>query len=187
MSYNKNNLNYGKPGCKDAVWKKAKKINEKDPSEYRKCAITGNEIRYSHYGDNSSIYNWDIDHIISKVCNGSDHIFNLHAVNSSKNRSMGNSMAEKPKAVKLMFENMRIKRNIEENKKTNFKWEKSIIGKTFLIKPSPITIPQRGIIKSYNKNFVFVFWEDAKYETRLPLDKHLFEIIPEGRPKRIHI
>ena len=181
---NNKNTNYGRKDCKDAVWKKAKKVKELNPDEYRLCAISNDIIRYSHYGNNSSIYNWDIDHIIPKSKNGSDDISNLQAVSASKNRSIGNSIKEKPEVMTKMFEAKRIQRGILPKKHVGFKWDSSIIGKIFWVKASPTTIPQRGFIQSYDKKYVKVFWEDAKYEIILPLDKDLFEVIPEGRPKR---
>jgi len=178
------NTNYGRPGCKDSVWKKGKIIKDMDPTEFRICKMSNSIIRYSHYGDNSSIHNWDIDHIIPKSRNGSDDISNLQPVSSSKNRSIGNSIKNKPYVMEKMFEEIRIQRGILRKKNVDFKWESSIIGKAFWVKATPTTTPQRAIINSYNKKYVNVFWEHAKYETKLPLDKDLFETIPEGRPKR---
>ena len=184
MSLNTNYRNYGRPGCKDAVWKKGKKIQDMDPNEFRKCNISNNIIRYSHYGDNNSVYNWDIDHIIPKSKNGSNDISNLQPVSSSKNRSMGNSIKNKPSVMEKMFEEMRYNRCILRKKNVDFKWDNSIIGNTFWVKATPTAMAQRAIINSYDKKLVTVFWECSKYETTLPLDKDLFEIIPEGRPKR---
>ena len=180
----KMNTNYGRSDCKNAVWKKAKKIKGENSDEYRLCSLSNNIIRYSHYGNNNSIYNWDIDHIIPKSKNGSDDISNLQAVSASKNRSIGNSIKEKPEVMEKMFEAKRMQRGILPKKHVNFKWDASVIGKIFWVKASPTTIPQRAFIQSYNKKYVTVFWEDAKYEMLLPLDKELFESIPEGRPKR---
>jgi CRISPR/Cas system Type II protein with McrA/HNH and RuvC-like nuclease domain len=104
------NTNYGRPGCKDSVWKKGKIIKDMDPTEFRICKMSNSIIRYSHYGDNSSIHNWDIDHIIPKSRNGSDDISNLQPVSSSKNRSIGNSIKNKPHVMEKMFEEIRIQR-----------------------------------------------------------------------------
>lgn len=176
--------NYGNPGCKLAVWKKAKKIKDLNPEEYRLCKISGNIIRYSHYGNNKSPNNWDIDHIIPKNKNGSDDLSNLQPISSSKNRSMRDSLKEKPEIIEKMFEAMCHNRGISNERNHDFKWNINIIGQSFWVKATPITTPQIAIIKSYDKQFVKVFWEDARFETNLPLDKNLFEKIPEGRPKR---
>lgn len=180
------NTKYGRPGCKDEVWKKAKIIKGLDPNEFRECSLSKKIIRYFDHGNNKSEYNWDIDHWIPKASGGPDDLWNLWAVSASKNRSMGSSMVDKPDAVKLMFSAMRAKRGIVETK-TDFKWDPSICGKRFWVKASPVTTPKIGIIQSYDSKSVSVFWEDAKYEMTLPLDKHLFESIPEGRPKRRRI
>ena len=177
--------NYGRSACKDAVWRKGKKIAGKNPDEYRKCVLSGKVIRYSHYGNNKSRYNWDIDHIISINQNGPDDLWNLQPVYASKNRSMGASLKEKPGVMELMFDAMRQKRGIDNHTKMTFRWDNSIIGKLFWVKASPITVPQIANIVSYNKTSVQVFWEAAGWETTLPLDSSLFEpISEEGRSKR---
>ena len=180
-----NSTNYGRSGCKDAVWRKGSKIVGKNPDEYRKCVLSGKVIRYSHYGNNKSRYNWDIDHIVPKSRNGSDHISNLQPVSASKNRSIGCSLSEKPAVMIRMFDAMRVKRGIDNHTKLTFRWDNSIIGKPFWVKASPITMPQIASIVSYNKTSVQVFWEAAGWETTLPLDSSLFEpISEEGRSKR---
>ena len=176
--------NYGRSGCKDAVWRKGIKIVGKNPDEYRKCVLSGNVIRYSHYGNNKSRYNWDIDHIVPKSRNGSDDIWNLQPVAASKNRSIGSSLAEKPEVMARMFSAMRAKRGISAHAaRMTFRWD-SIINKPVWVKASPITAPQIARVISYNKTSVCVFWEDAGWETTLPLDYSLFEPISEGRAKR---
>jgi hypothetical protein len=186
--FNKNttmSTNYGRSGCKDAVWRKGKKIAGKNPDEYRKCSISGKVIRYSHYGNNKSRYNWDIDHIISRNQNGPDDLWNLQPVYASKNRSMGASLKEKPGVMELMFDAMRVKRGICIDKRMTFHWDESIIGKLFWVKASPITVPQIATIVSYNKTSVQVFWQNAGWETTLPLDGSLFEpLSEEGRSNR---
>ena len=181
----KNSTSYGRSGCKDAVWRKARKIVGKNPDEYRRCSITGKVIRYSHYGNNKSRYNWDIDHIIATNQNGPDDLWNLQPVSASKNRSMGASLKEKPGAMELMFDAMRLKRGIDIDTRITFRWDDSIIGKPFWVKASPITAPQIASIVSYNKTSVRVFWQNAGWETTLPLDSSLFELISDdGRSKR---
>ena len=176
--------NYGRSGCKDAVWRKGGKIVGKNPDEYRKCVLSGKVIRYSHYGNNKSKYAWDIDHIFPKSRNGSDHISNLQPVVSSKNRSIGSSLSEKPDVMVRMFDAMRLHRGLDNHARMTFRWDDSIIGKPFWVKSSPVTLPQIARIVSYNKTGVRVFWEDAGWDTSLPLDHALFEPISEGRSTR---
>jgi hypothetical protein len=167
------------------VWRKGSKIVGKNPDEYRKCVLSGKVIRYSHYGNNKSRYNWDIDHIVPKSRNGSDHISNLQPVSASKNRSIGCSLSEKPAVMIRMFDAMRVKRGIDNHTKMTFRWDNSIIGKPFWVKASPITAPQIAKVISYNKTSVQVFWEATGWETTLPLDSSLFEpISEEGRSNR---
>ena len=180
--------NYGRSGCKDAVWRKGVKIVGKNPGEYRKCVLSGNVIRYSHYGNNKSRYNWDIDHIVPKSRNGSDDISNLQPVASSKNRSIGCSLSEKPEVMVRIFNAMRAKRGISAHvERMTFRWDESIIGKPFWVKASPITVAQIARVVSYSKTSVCVMWEDAGWETTLPLDYSLFEPISDGRSKRRRI
>lgn len=64
---------------KIAVWKKAEKIKDKDPSVWRLDPY-GKLMRYSNYGKNHST-GWIINHIIPQSLNGSNDIRNLQALN----------------------------------------------------------------------------------------------------------
>jgi hypothetical protein len=49
-------IKYGNKECKLAVWKKGKKIKGRNANEYRRCRMSNNIIRYSHYGKKKSKY-----------------------------------------------------------------------------------------------------------------------------------
>lgn len=50
---------------KNTIWEKAIIVNNYNPAEIRKDAC-GAWIRYDKYGDRSSIYGWEVDHIFPK-------------------------------------------------------------------------------------------------------------------------
>lgn len=75
------------------VWNKAKKIRGKNPAKYRKDAY-GKTIYKASYGKSSEM-GWDVDHIRPKSRGGSNSVRNLQALNSSTNRSKGNSLKKK--------------------------------------------------------------------------------------------
>ena len=178
------NVYYGQPGYELAVWNLAKTIPGKDPAEWRKCRMTGKVMRYSHRGKNESDSNWDVDHKIPKARGGSDHICNLEAINSSKNRSIGNSMDDKPEQVVKYFDAIREHRGIQDKVHPGFKWRKSIIGKMFLVKASPRTNPELATILDFDNQSVRIAWKYTNWEKRLPLDARLFEPVSDGRPTR---
>ena len=74
---------------KDTVWDKAKPIRGKDPDEYRQDPY-GNQMFKDSYGRDSEM-GWHLDHINPKSQGGSDSVRNLQAMNSSKNRSLGDT------------------------------------------------------------------------------------------------
>ena len=74
---------------KDQVWGKAQTIRGKDPARYRRDPY-GNQMFYDSYGKDST-QGWHKDHINPKSKDGSDSLRNLQAMNSRKNRSLGNS------------------------------------------------------------------------------------------------
>ena len=74
---------------KNDVWKKAKKIRGKDPDLYRRDPY-GNEMYKPSYGKESE-KGWVIDHIKPVSHGGSDHLRNLQAMNTVKNRNLGDS------------------------------------------------------------------------------------------------
>lgn len=74
---------------KDRVWDSARKIRGKDPDRYRRDEY-GNQMYYDSYGKDSP-QGWQLDHINPSSKGGSDSVRNLQAMNSRKNRSLGNT------------------------------------------------------------------------------------------------
>ncbi len=71
------------------VWKKAKSVPGKSPATHRQDPY-GNVIFKGSYGKDSAM-GWQIDHIRPKSKGGSDRLSNLQAMQSHKNRSLGNT------------------------------------------------------------------------------------------------
>jgi 5-methylcytosine-specific restriction endonuclease McrA len=83
---------------KDAVWDKAKKIRGKDPELYRQDPY-GNAMYKPSHGKSSDM-GWDVDHIKPESKGGKTTTRNLQALNSSVNRSKGNSFKKKSRHSK---------------------------------------------------------------------------------------
>ena len=73
----------------DKVWSRAKKIRGEDPSKVRQDPY-GNLIRKDRFGK-ASPQGWEIDHIMPKSKGGSDHLRNLQAMQTDKNRDLGDT------------------------------------------------------------------------------------------------
>eukprot|EP01035_Chromulina_nebulosa_P017293 gene17293-22829_t len=84
---------YGHTGCKSAVWEKARTVRGKDPDLYRRDPY-GNVMYKSSYGKDSKM-GWSIDHKIPSSHGGSDALRNLQALNSTKNKSLGNNLKKR--------------------------------------------------------------------------------------------
>jgi len=84
---------YQTAGAKDAVWAKAKPINGKDANTTRQDPY-GDPISYSSYGKDTAM-GWNIDHIKPQSKGGSHDIKNLQALQSSTNKSKGDSLVKK--------------------------------------------------------------------------------------------
>lgn len=170
---------YGRPGCKDAVWKKGRIMQGKNPSKIRKDHY-GNEIHYSEHGKTTE-YGWDIDHIIPKAKCGSNDISNLEPVHYNKNRSMGAKMDDKDKTK--WFDALEEMRGIERNKKaSHFKYE---VGAHVIAKQTPISKGQLAKIISLEKKTkkVKIRWIHGDYEDNIEMNPLLFERIPEFRTR----
>jgi 5-methylcytosine-specific restriction endonuclease McrA len=85
-------------GLKNKIWKKASTVTGKNPTHYRKDAY-GNLMFYRNYGQSTPM-GWEIDHIKPQARGGSDAIVNLQALNTSVNRSKGDSLKKKSRHSK---------------------------------------------------------------------------------------
>lgn len=76
---------------KKMVWNKAKTIIGYDKNLWRKD-IKENICFYDDYGNENSIYGWEIDHIFPSSKGGSDDLDNLQILKISVNRSKGDKI-----------------------------------------------------------------------------------------------
>ncbi len=60
----------------DAVWNNGHIIDGYDARAWRRDDF-GNAISYAAYGDRTSDYGWEIDHIVTVAAGGTDFIANL--------------------------------------------------------------------------------------------------------------
>lgn len=72
----------------DRVWERATKVNDFDPTQFRKDACGAWIIR-SHYGQRDSIFGWEIDHVYPQSLGGGDDDMNLRAMQWENNISKG--------------------------------------------------------------------------------------------------
>ena len=73
----------------DKVWHLAKKIPGKNPKEWRQDPY-GNQIQKSKFSSDSPT-GWEIDHIKPQSKGGTDRLGNLQAMQTAKNRELGDS------------------------------------------------------------------------------------------------
>ncbi len=71
---------------KRRVWAKALEVPWSDPALVRKDRF-GYLMRYGDYGDHSSSFGWEIDHLIPVKLGGSEDEWNLEPLNWLMNHS----------------------------------------------------------------------------------------------------
>ena len=77
----------------DRVWDKAKKVRGEDPRVVRQDPY-GNRIRRSFFGRDTQ-QGWEVDHIKPQSKGGSDHLRNLQALQTTKNRELGDRLRKR--------------------------------------------------------------------------------------------
>ncbi len=82
----------------EKAWNNAKKVSGKNPDKYRKDPYGKTMYKASH--GKSSDMGWDVDHIKPKSKGGKDTTKNLQALNSSINRSKGDTLKKKSRHSK---------------------------------------------------------------------------------------
>ncbi len=85
----KSSKSYGRSECVNAVWNKASKVQGKSPTLYRRDSY-GQVLYKPSYGKDTNM-GWNVDHIKPKSKGGSYGLRNLQALQTSKNKSLGNS------------------------------------------------------------------------------------------------
>lgn len=73
-----------------AVWQKGTLVAGFDSAMWRKDSC-GAFIRWSDYGDTSSGYGWEIDHVRPVAQGGGDELSNLQPLQWENNRSKGDN------------------------------------------------------------------------------------------------
>ena len=67
------------------VWRKATPLQGYDPAEWR-LDPQGSLLRFTRYGDTSSLFGWEIERIRSAEEGGGDYLENLQPLQWQKNR-----------------------------------------------------------------------------------------------------
>lgn len=83
---------------KDKAWKSADKIRGEDPDLYRRDPYGNTMYRHS-YGKSSGM-GWEVDHIVPVGRGGSNATRNLQALNTSVNRSKGDTLVKRSRHSK---------------------------------------------------------------------------------------
>lgn len=76
---------------KQIAWSKARIVPGRDPNIVRKD-LCGAWIKWADYGDTSSEWGWEIDHIHPVARGGTNHPSNLQALHWQNNRAKGDSI-----------------------------------------------------------------------------------------------
>jgi 5-methylcytosine-specific restriction endonuclease McrA len=84
---------YNSSRCQDKVWDLAKTIKNQDSNLYRQDPY-GNKICKKSYGKDTE-QGWNIDHIKPSSRGGSDNLRNLQALQTTLNKSKGNTLVKK--------------------------------------------------------------------------------------------
>ena len=69
---------------KITIWNKGQTMPGRGPGRWRRD-VFGRDMFYSDYGKRSSIFGWEIDHIVKKEHGGADSISNLRPLNWRSN------------------------------------------------------------------------------------------------------
>lgn len=77
----------------DKVWDKAKPVRGEDPKKVRQDPY-GNKIRKAQFGKTGP-QGWEADHIKPTSKGGSDALVNLQALQTKKNRELGDSIRKR--------------------------------------------------------------------------------------------
>ncbi len=77
----------------NAVWNKAKKVRGENPNEMRQDPY-GNKLGKDQFGEDTD-QGWEIDHIKPESKGGSDALRNLQALQTEKNRELGDSLRKR--------------------------------------------------------------------------------------------
>ena len=72
----------------NGAWENATKVDNFDPNQFRKDPCGAWIIR-NHYGQRTSIYGWEVDHVYPQSLGGGDDSDNLRAMQWENNLSKG--------------------------------------------------------------------------------------------------
>jgi 5-methylcytosine-specific restriction endonuclease McrA len=162
------------------VFNKATKIKGKDPKEWRRDSA-GNTIKFTEYGKNSK-YGWQIDHIIPKAKNGSDHIDNLQPLQWEENVRASDKTDGKPGFDSRALFNALQNRAGGPKRKIPCNLTE---GDSMWVKYSPTAHPSLAVIIRINKeeDYVTVRWDSNDTENNIVYDGSLFEKISKRRTR----